>query len=119
MQLVEFRLVLRGIHRHPEAIVRVREQLVLLHESAERLRDELFAFLDVVEDLAAEGEEPGVDAQTGLNDVLEALEASAAVERDEVIAQVWLHRDEAADRTTLPERLDLLRQVDVRQAVAV
>src|SRR5215813_1866618 len=53
---------LRRVHRHPETVVRVREQLVLLHESAERLLDELFAFLDVVEDLTAEREEPGVDA---------------------------------------------------------
>src|SRR5262249_39980120 len=59
--LLELLLILERVHRRPESRVLVREELVRSAETPERLLDQVFALLDVVEDLGAEDEVATVD----------------------------------------------------------
>ena len=63
---VEGDLVLEGVHRLPEALVAIDSELALRDQSLERLLDQFVAFLDVVEDLAAQAEEAAVDPELGV-----------------------------------------------------
>src|SRR5687767_11972462 len=53
--------VLECIHRLPEMRVTIGRKQLLLDQAAERCFDELFARLDVIEDVRAENEEAAVD----------------------------------------------------------
>src|SRR5690606_13434758 len=60
---VERDLVLERIHRLPEAVVPIGHQPLLLDQSCEGFLDELFALVDVVEDLPSQSEEAAVDPE--------------------------------------------------------
>ena len=77
-QRLQVVLVLQGVHRRPEALVRIGDQLAALDQALERLFDELFAVVDVVEDLAAEDEEPAVDPELRAGDVLDPADELAS-----------------------------------------
>jgi hypothetical protein len=59
--LVEFHQllpVLERVHRRPEAVMPVRDQLPLRDKSLERFLDEFFPVFEIIEDLLPEGEKP-------------------------------------------------------------
>src|SRR5258708_554600 len=58
---VEGDLVFKRVHRLPESIMAVRTERTSLDEARKRLLDQLLAVLEVVEDLAAQGEISPVD----------------------------------------------------------
>src|SRR5438309_1474018 len=119
VHLVERLLVLEGVHRCPEPGVAVGAQLLQPDETLEGLLDELFAFLDVVEDLALEGEEAAVDPDTRIGDVANVAHARVVAERDGVEALTRTDADEAGHRVLTAEILQIRRERKVGQPVAV
>src|SRR5262245_1485932 len=63
VHVVEGLLLLECVHTRPEPLVAVGDQLLEANEALEGFLHELFAVLDVIEDLALEGEEAAVDPQ--------------------------------------------------------
>src|SRR5689334_5099393 len=63
IELVEVLLVLEGVHRGDEPVIRISEELTLGDEPLKRFFDELFAGPHVVEYLAAEHEEAVIDSE--------------------------------------------------------
>jgi len=53
-KLVDVLAIFECVHRRPEALMTIAEQLVLSNKAPERLFDELVAWLHVVEDVAPE-----------------------------------------------------------------
>src|SRR5688572_2152572 len=53
VQRLEALLVLERVHRRPEAVVTLGQDLLVLHEPRERLVDQVLARSDVVDDLGA------------------------------------------------------------------
>ena len=82
-------LVLDRVHRLPEALVAVREQLSVLYQPAERPDDEILSWVDVPEDVAAEDEETAVDPDVCLLHVVDRPDRAVGVGVDDM--QV-LHR---------------------------
>src|SRR3989475_1836233 len=119
VHVVQALLVLERVHRRPEPIVAVGQQLVLGEEPLERVRHEVFAVPQVVEDLALENVIPTVDAQTGLRGLPNARDLAAGSRYHEVIAQMRLHAEKARDPAVSSEMLEFRRQRQVGQAVGV
>src|SRR5690348_3046313 len=69
-QVLENGPVLHRVHRRPEAVIWIGDQLALFDQAVERLLYEVLAFFDEVEDLPAEDEVAGVDPDPALGDVL-------------------------------------------------
>jgi hypothetical protein len=62
VHVAELLLFLEGVH-HPEPVVAVPEELMLLDEPSERLVDELVSRVDVVKQLSAERKIAAVDRE--------------------------------------------------------
>src|SRR5213083_2804169 len=108
------RPVLERVHRLPESVVAVADQLVLGEQPLERLRHELLAVSQVVEDLGLENEMPAVHPQAGLRDIANARHLAAGSRQDEVITQLRLHAEKARDPVVPPEMLELRRHRHIR-----
>src|SRR4029453_4429979 len=105
--------VLECVHRAPEPVVFISQQLTSLQQPLKGLMDELFAIPDVIEDLAPEDEEPAIDADWRFGDVLNRRHDSARLARHEVVTDARLDTDEAGDRLLLTKVLQLVRQRQV------
>ena len=73
VERVELLLVLDRVHRLPEALVGVGDQLFSLDQALEGLLHELLAGVDVVEHVPPKDEEPAVDPDVRLLDVLDRV----------------------------------------------
>src|SRR5262249_52739265 len=109
-QLVHPLLLLRRVHRHPEAVVVVGQELPLGEQALEGLEHQLFPFAQVVEDLLAEHEESTVDADPGFHDVVKAGDDAFGIRRDRMVGEIRLAAEEARDAAMLFEMLELLGQ---------
>src|ERR1044071_9666243 len=118
-QLVQLDLVAEGVHAAPEAVVRDRHHLALLHQAPERLHPQLLAFLHVVEDLPAQSEVAAVDAQGGVGRVLQLAEVVLGVGVDDVEGLGHAHAEERGDLVALHEALDVGAEVEIGQTVRV
>ena len=85
----------------------------------ERVHHEVSTVSQIVEDLGLEDEVAAVDTEARLPDVLDAGHLAAVARRDEVVAQLRRHAQEARDVVVAPEMLELRGQRQVRQPVAV
>src|SRR5262245_28872226 len=103
IELLQPLTVLERVHRHPEAVVGIGDELAFPDEALEGLQHELLSVVDVLEDLLAEGEEAGVDPEVDPGDVRDAGDAAVPLERDEVVGEVRLHAQEGADLAVVLE----------------
>src|SRR4051794_6950734 len=85
IQIGKLLLLLESVHA-PEPVVAVPEQLALRDEPVEGRIDELVARPDVVEDLAAQAEESGVDDHVGFAHRTDRPHFAVALDVDEVEA---------------------------------
>src|SRR4051794_8112746 len=106
VERLEILLVLQRVHRGPEALIRVGDQLLVGDESLERLLDELLAGLDVVEDRPAEDEEAAVDSQTAVGDMVDAGDDAVVPPADDVERMGRPDRQECGDLVAGLEILD-------------
>src|SRR5438105_8100644 len=81
VDFLELLAVLERIHRHPEPVVLVCSQSLDRDQPLERFTNELLAVPEVLEDLAAQHEEPAVDANRRLLNVLDGGDDSVRVAR--------------------------------------
>src|SRR5207245_9779812 len=107
VHVVQALLVLERVHGYPEPVVAVGEELVLSHEPLERVHHEVSTVSQIVEDLGLEDEVAAVDTEARLPDVLDAGHLAAVARRDEVVAQLRRHAQEARDVVVAPEMLEL------------
>src|SRR2546426_2153312 len=119
MHFVQALLVPERVHGLPEPVVAVRQQLILGEEPLEGVHHEVLAVPQVVEDLRAKNEEAAVDAQAGLPDSLDARHLPVVVRHDKVIAELRPDAEVARDPVAPPEMLQLRRERQVGEAVAV
>src|SRR5207245_1197803 len=119
VQVLDALLVLGRVHREPEAVVVVSQELVVAHQSLKRLKHQLVAVLDVIEDITAEDEEAAVHPESGLRDVAETADTAAVLRGHEVVAQVRLDAQEARHGVVRAEMGDLIRQREICEPVAV
>src|SRR5205085_9483198 len=84
VERLEVVLVLQGVERRPEAVVRICDELAALDQAREGLLDQILVLADVVEDLAAEEEVAAVDADRRVRHRLDPVDEVAVGERDEV-----------------------------------
>ena len=96
LQALEPLLLLQRVHRRPEAVVAVREQLVGRGQPVERLLDEVLTGVQLVEELGAHDEVAAVDPDVRPRDVAHLAHAAVVVDRDDVEAVVRAHGEEAA-----------------------
>src|SRR5687768_15501536 len=78
IQVFERHFFLERVHRVPEPVVLVRGELVHPDQPLEALDDELFALVQVIEDLRLEREEPAVHPDVGLGDRLDVDDVTGA-----------------------------------------
>ena len=102
-------LVLQCVHRRPEAFIAVGANLFRLDQPAEGAVDQIFAFLDEVEDPAVEDEEAAVDPDVRRRDVLDAADQAAALHLDRV--------ERVVGRPHAQERRDVLVRVVARHHI--
>src|SRR5882757_5807817 len=117
-EVLEYLLVLQGIHRAPEAFVPEGHELVGFDQALEWRLDEFIAFAHVVEYLLAEDEEAAVDPEIGVLAGADALNLPARPHVNQMQAERRPHRGEAGDLSARAKRLDHFRQIDVGKAVA-
>src|SRR5579885_895269 len=111
--------ILHRVHGAPEAMVSVRDELLVLYKPAERLEHKLLPFAHVVEDLPAKQEIPAVDPDLRSVRAAELADPPVGVDISQVVGQWRTDRQEAAYLATLPEGRDHMIEVDVRKPVAV
>ncbi len=117
--VVERLLLLEGVHRHPEAVVPVGIEAVLLHQPGEALHHELLAFEEIVEDLRAQDEIAAVHQRARLLQAHHALDLATLAQLDEVEGIGRRDGAEAADRVRGAELLHHVVEVEVGQDVGV
>src|SRR6185503_2438047 len=119
MHIVERLLLLERVHTRPEPVVAVRDQLLLADQALEGLIDELFAVLDVIENLTLEGKKAAIDPEICAAHVTNVTDERVVVQRNRMEALTRAHAEEAGDFVLPAELLDVLRQVEIREAIAV
>src|SRR5713101_777415 len=118
-QIVQVLLVLERVHRGPEPIVVVGDQLPLLDQPTERPVDQLFPVPEVAEDVALEDEVASVDPNRTLVHVLDPGHAVPVTQRDDVETEVGPDADETGDRVVATKVFELIWQREVGETVAV
>src|SRR5581483_2458312 len=119
VHIVQRLFVLECVHRRPEAVVFVRQELLLFDQSLERLVEQLLAILYVVEYFSTENEVTSVDPDIGAVHIFNGLDDASGTQRNEVAAEVRADTEKARKFLLAFEAIDLLRQLQVRQAIAV
>src|SRR5215471_12257541 len=117
-QVGQFLMFLEGVHA-PELIGPVAHELLFGYEPLEGLHDQLFARLDVVENLLPEREESGVDEEVGLAHSRNGAHRIVGIERDHVKALGRLGAQEAGDLSAAHEAIDLVGKGEAAQSVGV
>ena len=100
-------------------MVAVRDQLLDTDEPLKGLLDEFLAFLEVVEDLALESEEAAVDPEVSPADTADVPDEGVVAERDRVEALTRTYADEAADLVLAVEVVEVFRQGEIGEPIAV
>ena len=100
-------------------MVAVRDQLLDTDEPLKGLLDEFLAFLEVVEDLALESEEAAVDPEVSPADTADVLDEVVVAERDRMKALTRTYADEAADLVLPVEVVEVFRQREIGEPIAV
>src|SRR6266849_2872711 len=119
VHLLEELPLLEGVHARPEPVVLVGEQLPGGDQALERLDDELFSRLDVVEHVAAKCKETAVDPHIRLADMAYALHEAVVLEIDEMERPGRFDRDKRAHFAAAPEPVQVAGQGEIRHAVRV
>ena len=119
-ELLEVLPVAERVHRGPEAVIAIAEDLVALDEPGEDVRNQVLARPDLVEDLPTEHEVAAVQPEIRLAHVLDAADLAASLEPDEVerVAR-GPYREERGELAAPPEPANEVREGGVRQHVAV
>src|SRR2546425_12655479 len=115
IEVVELLLILEGVPAGPETLVAIGQELLFRDEAPEGFLDELFALADVFEDVLAKNEVAAVDANVAPGDVLDAGHQIAAVQGDEVIAQVRPDTKEAGGFALALKVIDVLGQRQIAE----
>src|SRR5262249_54771292 len=91
VQVVEALPVLDRVHRTEEAIVSIRNELVLRDQACERLLNKLFARLKLTHGGALENEEPAVDAKIRSTQIFDGQNVAILVCRDDMGVELRTH----------------------------
>src|SRR3954453_16685758 len=118
-QRVEAVLLLERVHRRPEALVAIRDQLARRDQPAERLLDELLTLLEVVEDVVAEDQVAAVDPQGAVVHRPDAGDRPVRVRLEDVGGEARLDGEHAGDLALALDALDARLERRVRDLVAV
>src|SRR3954453_3459816 len=118
-QRVEAVLLLQRVHRRPEALVAIRDQLARRDQPAERLLDELLTLLEVVEDVVAEDQVAAVDPQGAVVHRPDVGDRPVGVRLEDVGGEARLDGEHARDLALALDALDARLERRVRDLVAV
>src|SRR5690606_12282055 len=108
-----------GVHRAPEALVPIGQELPFRDQPVERGLDQLVARLHVVEDLLAQDEEAAVDEEVGVSDRPELRDVAVRPHPDLMEAVPGLDGGEACDCVAALELLVHLVERDIGETVTV
>src|SRR6266404_3975462 len=106
VELVKVLLVLERVHRGDEPFIWVSEQLFHVDETLKWCLDELFARAHVVENLAPEHKEPGVDPEICVSYGLDFAHTAIRQPGDCMKAQIRPDANEVADSAPRREPLN-------------
>ncbi len=112
-------LVLERVHRRPEPLVALSEDLPRRQQPLQRFLDEVLARAKLVEELPAEDEVAAVDPDVGPHHVAHGPNPPVRLHRDHVEAVVRAHREKARHRVLLPGAGDHPREIGIRERVPV
>ena len=80
MQIFQMLLFLESIHAGPESVVRIGQKLTISDQAMKRFFHQVFAFLDVIENLAPEDKKAAVNPASGTRDVGDFLNHTVGLE---------------------------------------
>jgi hypothetical protein len=118
MQFFQLLKLLYRVHTSPKTVVRVANQLLLCDEALERLMNQFFAFVHVVEDLLAEYKEATVNPLICFGDMTN-VGYQISVQIHDVERGVGLNAHESGNFILVLNVLKHLRQRQIRKAIGV
>src|SRR5208282_6596867 len=117
--LLEHLPVSQSIHGPPETLISVRHQVSGFDQAIERLKNQLFAVLDVIKNFFAKDKIATIDPNIRLLAGTDSLHDTPFIEFRQVKTDWWMNGNEATNLPACLELIDHLRKRRIGQPVAV